>query len=96
MPTIPADDLADIFTAGELPMDAAAVGAFTIYGVLNNDYIDVLDVTGTQPVFTCRSSDVTLANIVRGSSLIINSITYIVRNLKPAGTGITMLVLELS
>ena len=94
MPTIPADDLADIFNASEFAMDAATIGAATVYGLFENDYIDMLDVTGTVPAFVLRSSDVTANSIARNSSITINSTVYTVRNLKPNRNGIT--VLELS
>lgn len=94
MPQIPADDLADIFNASEFAMDAATVGAATVYGLFENEYIDVLDVAGTVPAFACRSSDVTANSIARGTSITINSTAYTVRNLKPNGSGITVLLLS--
>ena len=94
MPTIPADDLADIFSAGEIAMTAATVGAFTLYGVFENQYQEALDISGTVPVYTCRSSDVTLASIARGTTIVINSTSYTVRVLQPDGSGLTALVLE--
>lgn len=95
MPTIPADDLADIFNVDELLTSAATVGANTVYGIFDSAYVDVFETTGTRPALLCRSSDVTLYSIARGTSVVINGSTYIVRNLEPDGTGLTRLVLEL-
>lgn len=70
------------------------VGANSVAGVLDDQYLDQLDTTGTTPVFTCRSSDVNAAGIARGTSGTINGVTYVVRNIKPDGTGMSDLILE--
>lgn len=73
---------------------AATVGAATLYGIFDDEYIETLDATGTVPVFICRSSDVTANNIIRATSITINSTAYTVRNIKPDGTGMSVLVLS--
>ena len=72
----------------------ATVGAATFPGILDNEYVDTFDATGTVPVFICDSSYITLNNITRGTSITINSTVYTVRNIKPDGTGMSVLVLS--
>lgn len=73
---------------------SATVGGNSLDGIFDNEYISALDMTGTQPVFLCRSSDAALYSITRGSVLVINGTSYTVQNSEPDGTGITKLVLS--
>lgn len=73
---------------------AATVGASTVPGILADQYIETLEVPGSRPVFTCRSSDVTAASIVFNTSMVIGGVTYKVKVIQPDGTGMTRLVLE--
>ena len=68
----------------------------TISVILNNEYFAVagesVDIDGTQPVATCRTSDV--ANIDTSDSITIDSVNYNITNIQPDGTGITVLILQ--
>jgi len=65
--------------------------------ILNKEYFAIdpglgMEVEGTQPVATGRSSDMT--NVEIGDTIQISSITYNIVNVQPDGTGVTALVLE--
>lgn len=54
-------------------------------------------VAGTAPVFTCRADD--LAQLAAGAAvyddeLVLASVTYLVKQIQPDGTGMVMLLLE--
>ncbi len=68
-----------------------------IYGIFEKEFEDPggsfeVPEGGTQPVFTCKSSDVEYAQ--HGDSLFIESNSYKVLRSQPDGTGLTVLVLE--
>jgi hypothetical protein len=73
---------------------AATIGASTVYGIFDDEHEAIFDgdVGTTAPQFTCRTADV--ASVVRGTSVVINSITYKVTALEPDGTGMTVLILS--
>tara|TARA_Y100001938_G_scaffold136950_1_gene200522 strand:- start:46 stop:351 length:306 start_codon:yes stop_codon:yes gene_type:complete len=64
--------------------------------ILNEEYFAIagesVDVDGTQPVVTCRSSDV--SNIDTDDTIVINARTYNIVNIQPDGTGVTVLILQ--
>ena len=64
--------------------------------IINKEYFAIagesVDVDGTQPVVTCRSSDVT--GIDTADTITIDSVTYNIVNIQPDGTGITVLILQ--
>ena len=68
----------------------------TIQVILNNEYFAIagesVDVDGTQPVVTCRSSDV--SGIDTDDTLTIDSVAYNIVNIQPDGTGVTVLILQ--
>lgn len=72
------------------------IGTATIYGIFDDSYHAVNEVTGevatTAPQFTCRTSDVT--SVIQGTVITINSIAYKVINIQPDGTGLTVLILS--
>ena len=51
-----------------------------------------MDVDGTQPVVTCRSSDV--SGIDTDDTITIDSVAYNIVNIQPDGTGVTILILQ--
>ena len=69
----------------------------TISGIFDNDYIEV-DTGGNvgyallQPRFLCRTTDVSTVN--ENATLVIATVTYRVKIVKPDGTGMTELILE--
>jgi hypothetical protein len=71
--------------------------AVTINGIFDDpqasrNATDMLDITIPAPQFVCRTSDV--ANVAEGDSLVVNSVSYIVRVTLTDGTGVTTLLLE--
>ncbi len=72
--------------------------ASSIKVILNKDYFAIdpglgMEVEGTQPVVTGRSSDMT--NVEIGDTIQINSVTYNIINVQPDGVnGFTTLILE--
>jgi hypothetical protein len=72
----------------------ATYGASTITGIFDDSYSDMVDIAGSVPVFTCRTSDVTAASVAVGGTLTVSAGSYTVRALEPDGTGMTRIVLE--
>ena len=71
--------------------------ASTINGIFDKDYAlaaiaDGVGVGTNDPRFICRTSDVSSA--ANGDAIVVNSVTYTVRNVEDDGTGITTLELE--
>jgi len=96
MPEIDDDDLAEIFSADEFGITVAVINGSDVPGHFSNEYFETLDVSGTQPVFTCSVlalSAVTPA-VSNGTTITLNSTSYIIETIKPDGTGKTKLILE--
>ena len=71
--------------------------ASTVNGVFTKEYSladlgGVVGVGSNDPSFVCRTTDVSSA--ANGDAIVVNSVTYTVRNVEDDGTGITTLVLE--
>jgi len=69
----------------------------TINVILNKEYFAIdpglgIDVEGTQPVVTGRTSD--MSGVDNEDTITIDSITYNIVSTQPDGTGVTALVLE--
>lgn len=64
--------------------------------IINKEYFAIagesVDVDGTQPVVTCRSSDVT--GVDTDDTITIDNVTYNIINIQPDGTGVTVLILQ--
>lgn len=85
-----ADRLAMLQALGEL----ITVGVAQVWAIVDNEYVEALGVAGTQPVATCRSTDVTA--VTRATSVVRGGVTYRVANIESDGTGMTALRLERS
>ena len=70
--------------------------AATVNGVFDKEYsladLGVVGVGSNDPRFICRTVDVSSA--ANGDSIVVNAVTYTVRNVEDDGSGITTLVLE--
>lgn len=74
----------------------ATIGATTVNGVFENEYIETsfngVPVSGEYPLFSCAESD--LPEYTYSTDITINSTVYKIRNWKPDGTGWITLILE--
>lgn len=96
-----ADDRAIFFSADDFGVTATYTpsggGALSVNGIFDNEYFET-DAGGEvafalqQPMFHCRTADVPSA--AEGDSLTVSGVGYVVRNVRPDGTGMTMLILE--
>lgn len=76
---------------------AATHNSATVRGIFDNPYRPAelggeVGVAGTDPMFTCRSSQISSA--VEGDTITISGTNYTIREIMPDGTGVTELVLE--
>lgn len=71
----------------------ATLNGVAISGIFDNGSDAGLNnmMLGSNPTFTCKTAD---ASSPRGKTLIVDSVSYTVREAKPDGTGITVLELE--
>ena len=75
----------------------AGGSASTVNGIFDNEYF-ATDAGGEvafalqQPMFHCRTADVPSA--AEGDAIRVSGVDYTVRNVRPDGTGMTMLMLE--
>lgn len=60
--------------------------------IFDNGYAEALQGAGTTPTLTAATS--TVATVVRGNTVTVNSVSYAVANVEADGTGVTTLVLE--
>ena len=86
-----AEDLSEFLDDTELA-DNATIGASTIAGNFDNQFVEVNGIEGVRPVFTCAEANV--ATIAHGDALTIKSISFKVAGIQPDGTGLTSLILE--
>lgn len=68
------------------------IGAATVYGVFDDNHLDINGVAASGPALTMLSSDV--STVAYGSSLTVDSVSYTVTAIEPDGTGITVLRLQ--
>lgn len=97
-----ATELAVFFDADDFGVNAtytsvASGTPVSIKGIFDHEFYEA-DAGGTvgfaieQPIFTCRTSDVSDAG--EGDAITINSTDYTVRVIRNDGTGVTVLALE--
>lgn len=94
-------DLLDFFELDDFAETATytplAGGATTIQGIFDapqasRSITNMADVTIPAPQFVCRTDDV--PNAAEGDSIVIRSVSYLVRVVITDGTGVTTLLLE--
>ena len=71
----------------------ARIGGNDVAGILSQGYIESGLVESSAPVFTCASVDI--AGVKHGDTVTTDSDNYKIRGIKPDGTGMTTLILEL-
>ena len=86
-----AEDLSEFLDSTEMA-DNATIGASTIAGIFDNQFVEVHGIEGVRPVFVCAEADV--SSIAHGDALTIKTVSYKVAGVQPDGTGLTSLILE--
>jgi hypothetical protein len=86
-----AEDLTAFFADFSVP---ATLGAASFAVIFDAAYIDALGISTNQPAAVCKSTDVAACSL--GTAININGTAYTVREVKPDGTGLTTLMLELA
>lgn len=69
------------------------VSGCSLLGEFSHVYVETFEVEGRRPVLVIASGDIELLSIERGTALIINNITYAVRDIDE-NTHTTQLILE--
>lgn len=71
-------------------------GGGTFVGIYGNPYGETEDgmVSGTLPSVLARSSDIETAALTNGSTVTIDSVSYVIRTIEPDNEGLTVLTLE--
>lgn len=85
------EDFDDFFDTGEFAV-VATVGISEIKGILDKEYVELLDIQGYAPVFTCKTSDISAVS--DGDTYVIDSVTYHQIKKEQDGTGITRVILR--
>jgi hypothetical protein len=65
----------------------------TFTAIFDNESIEDINVTINQPIITCLASDVDL--VKRGKTIEVNDVLYTVQDIRPDGSGMTVLGLRL-
>ena len=81
------------FGTGEFGI-VVTVGANTFNALFNNEFNEELEVGSEAAVLVTKSSEIAAYSIALGTSLTVVAETYLVRELRPDGTGLTSLVIE--
>jgi len=85
------EDLSEFLDSTEMA-DNATIGAATVAGIFDNQFVEVHGIEGVRPVFVCNEADV--PSIAHGDALTIKTVSYKVAGVQPDGTGLTSLILE--
>lgn len=80
--------------AAKLLTDPATLNGVAITGKFDNGSAAGMNsmLLGSNPTFTCASADASSSS--RGKTLVVDAVSYTVREVKPDGTGFTLLELE--
>lgn len=75
---------------------SATVGGNAVDGIFDNEYVavdlDGVEVESLGPVLQCATSDV--PGVAQGDAVIVNAVNYTVAEVRPDGTGMTLLRLR--
>lgn len=77
----------------------ATVGAATVSVIFDRAHLELMSgmsggIGGTEPLALAQTADVTANSITRNTAIVIGGTTYYVTDLRPDGTGLTLLVLS--
>ena len=70
----------------------ATIGAADVVGYFEDEYVEVDNISGFMPVFTCATADV--ISVAQDTTAVINTVNYAVITNEADGTGISKLVLR--
>lgn len=87
-----AEDLSVFMDTDDFAVTVTLDGS-SVNGILTFEPVETNFVQTNAPVFTYPKAD--KPSVTTGSTLVYNSVTYLVRNLEPDGTGLQMLILEM-
>ena len=88
-----AEDLSLFFNSSDFAVAAVFGGTTIVKGILGSAYVEVNGVESSKPTFTCAFSDVD--DVAHADTVVIEGIDYKVVGVKPDGTGIAVIILEL-
>lgn len=90
-----ATDRATFFNTAEHGT-TAVINSTNVDGVFDNEYAEILDVTGSTPMFICTTADLDAIapTVDRSTTVAIDGVDYTIEDIQPDGTGMTMLILE--
>lgn len=91
--TAPAQDSAISMAILSALINSTATFSGSTFGVVfDNAFADPLGMASSTP--SCLAADGDVSGVSQGGSLTVNSVNYIVRELRPDGLGLTRLILE--
>lgn len=71
---------------------SCTLGGVAVDAIFDNGYNEAFGMDGTAPVILVKSSDA--SSTVRGTAVVLDSVSYTVQGIMPDGTGMTRLILE--
>lgn len=71
--------------------EQCVVAGSSVRGLLADDYVETLDISGNRPVLLIRTADVTATY---GAAVIVGSTSYTVAAIQPDSEGFTTLILS--
>ena len=85
------EDLTDFLDPDDFAVQAVYLGQ-NVNGILDREFVMVLDMEAEHPTFTCSAADV--LGVAQGQALTVNSTAYTVAGVQPDGTGVVKLILS--
>ncbi len=77
---------------------AVTVGGVSVNAIFDAEYVEVgfdgVSVESVWPVLHCDETDAAVAAAVQGTTAVVNSVNYTVAEVRPDGTGMTILRLR--
>ncbi len=86
------EDLTDFINDDTPGYVLATLDGISVEGIFDNGSAAGLGMLGTNPTFTCASASAPSSK--RNKTLVVNGTSYTVREIKPDGTGMSVLELE--
>lgn len=84
------EDLGAFIDAADFAVTATYDGNTPVNVIFDAAYVDTFGIAGTNPVALCAAGDIAPAGI--GKTLVVNSVTYKIRNRQPQEDGALVLL----